>query len=72
MELEKFDWNKANHAKQFDNGTIDVNYAPEELIVHDASAQDTQKAYNALVNHGLVSDFKVEVWNDIIGKMYSA
>lgn len=70
MELEKFDWNKANHAKQFDNGTIDVNYAPEELIVHDASAQDTQKAYNALVNHGLVSDFKVEVWNDIIGKMY--
>ena len=70
MDLEKFNWNKANHAKWFDTKTIAASDAPRELVVHDATAEDTQKAYNALVNHGKVSDFKVEVWNDIIGKIY--
>lgn len=70
MDLEKFEWHKANHAKWFDTKTIAASDAPKELVVHDATAEDTQKAYNALVNHGKVSDFKVEVWNDIIGKIY--
>lgn len=69
MKLEKFDWNKANHSDVFDILELSSRDAPLELILHDASAQDTKKAYDAVVNHGLVSDFKVEVWNDIIGKL---
>jgi hypothetical protein len=68
MAVAKFNWHSTNPNKAFQGKDPPANAAA--MINFNATAAETERAYNALKNHGPVSDFKTEVWNDICAKIY--
>lgn len=69
MAVAKFNWHGTNPNKSFQNSYPPKSYF-KQMCKLNATKEETEAAYNALVNHGKVSDFKVKVWNDICAKAY--
>lgn len=69
MAVAKFNWHGTNPNKAFQTEYPPKSYFPQ-MCKLNATKAETEAAYNALVNHGKVSDFKVKVWNDICAKAY--
>ena len=69
MAVAKFNWHGTNPNKSFQTEYPPKSYFPQ-MCKLNATKEETEAAYNALVNHGKVSDFKVKVWNDICAKAY--
>ena len=69
MAVAKFNWHGTNPNKSFQNSYPPKSYF-KQMCKLNATKEETESAYNALVNHGKVSDFKVKVWNDICAKAY--
>lgn len=69
MAVAKFNWHGTNPNKSFQNAYPPKSYF-KQMCKLNATKEETEAAYNALVNHGKVSDFKVKVWNDICAKAY--
>lgn len=69
MTVAKFNWHGTNPNKSFQTEYPPKSYFPQ-MCKLNATKEETEAAYNALANHGKVSDFKVKVWNDICAKAY--
>ena len=69
MAVAKFNWHGTNPNKAFQNEYPPKSYF-RQMCKLNATKEETEAAYNALVNHGMVSDFKSKVWNDICAKAY--
>ena len=69
MAVAKFNWHGTNPNKSFQTEYPPKSYFPQ-MCKLNATKEETEAAYNALANHGKVSDFKVKVWNDICAKAY--
>lgn len=69
MAVAKFNWHGTNPNKSFQTEYPPKSYF-RQMCKLNATKEETEAAYNALVNHGKVSDFKVKVWNDICAKAY--
>lgn len=69
MAVAKFNWHGTNPNKSFQTEYPPKSYF-KQMCKLNATKEETEAAYNALVNHGKVSDFKVKVWNDICAKAY--
>ena len=69
MAVAKFNWHGTNPNKAFVNKKPPMS-AWGEMVYFNATKAENEAAYNALVNHGPVSDFKTKVWNDICAKVY--
>ena len=64
MAVAKFTWHGTNPNKAFRYQKPPMS-AWGEMVYFNATKAENEAAYNALVNHGPVSDFKTKVWNDI-------
>lgn len=69
MAVAKFNWHGTNPNKAFQSKEPPMR-AWAELVKFNATKGETEAAYQALINHGKVSDFKTSVWNDICAKVY--
>ena len=69
MAVAKFNWHGTNPNKAFRYQKPPMS-AWGEMVYFNATKAENEAAYNALVNHGPVSDFKTKVWNDICAKVY--
>lgn len=69
MAVAKFNWHGTNPNKTFQTRNPPVVAWPE-MIIFNATKEENEAAYQALVNRGPVSKFKTKVWNDICAKVY--
>lgn len=66
--------------KAYSNGSTTLHIEPEKVTIKKwdwsisqskASAEEVQKAYNAVLNKGYVSDFSYNVWNALVNRTKS-
>ena len=69
MAVAKFNWHGTNPNKTFQKENPPVVAWPE-MIIFGATKEENEAAYQALLRHGAVCDFKTKVWNDICAKVY--
>ena len=69
MAVAKFNWHGTNPNKTFQKENPPVVAWPE-MIIFGATKEENEAAYQALLRHGPVCDFKTKVWNDICAKVY--